>query len=310
MYPILPVLPQLEGGSESARKAYNFWTFSVFCSPLCWSGKSEMQQAGPQQAWTWSGFGRFVGTVAVLFGLYKNYVALEEMNKRQADQAVLDWQHPEVFRLIADTGRKGIEFDTLKFKYWATAAYQHLALEKRDEVELRRILISLISKNAIVPLGDDRFRIRSESELCGAQNSASDILNNLGPQALAYIDKYSGTANSQQWVQTFAKQYHLEAGEAQLLLAGLVSNRWVGVHRQNGTVWNVVTHPEMQDQLQITPVVYYSPCGGYVRSAEGVRPTPRPASTPPPGEAYPQVLPEDRGRRPINQQHYTPIPGR
>jgi hypothetical protein len=262
-------------------------------------------------------FAKVLGMIAVCVGLYKSYVTLQEINKRQEEQRILDWQHPEVFRLLANAGRKGIEFDKLRDQYWNTASYQNLPLDKRDEVELRRILISLIAKNAVTALGNDRFRIRSESDLCGAQNSAADILNNLGPKALAYIDRYNGQATSPQWVESFRKEYKLEPGEAQMLLAGLIGARYIGVHKTTGTVWDVVTHPEVQHEVEIVPVMYYSPCSGVRHAtAEELRPQPVPEpgryqrSTerpmPPPSEAYPQVLPQQNQRAPINRS--TPPP--
>jgi hypothetical protein len=266
------------------------------------------------------GIAKLLGLGVSIITLIQGCSYIKDIAEKKQQESLIEWQQPEVFRLIANRGRDGISFADLSTSYRISGLTEpglKLKPEDLQEAGLRRVLIRLISQTCVIPLGKDRFRIRSDSDLCGAQNTAQDLLNNLGSKALEIVDQWSGQATPEQVFLGFQQQLKISRGDAQLLFNGLVNFRSVGVHRQTNMVWNLVSHQEMMPMVQAPPVVFYSGgcvgCGARtterVVPASGVTPVPGPVVVPPEERFTPTPSPTYDGPPPRKKTTLPPSEG-
>jgi hypothetical protein len=257
-----------------------------------------------------------VGTiVAVLAGLAAvGDVALKERERaateqeraakereriaNESDRAILDWEEPQVFRIIEAAGHDGVSVEFIQDKIrlqGLTAEGLTIPKEKLNDLAIRRILLSLVSRRAVTPVGTDKFRALSDADLCGGQNPLNEILNRLTAPALEYVHSVNGQKDVPQLLYDFREKFHLKEGEAQALLGNLLNTRVVGIQKGTRKVWDLLTSPDNQRELESAPFIILDKL------------QPQPQSQPRPGQFERRPDPAD-GFQPRSYDPDQPIP--
>jgi hypothetical protein len=198
---------------------------------------------------TWKNVRRvaaFIGLAAAAVGLIGSWLSLQEIAAKRREQAALEWQEPEVYRLIAASGTGGTSFSNLlkEFKVEGLTASVEIPKAKLDEFALRRILIELIDKKVIVVVGIDTYRVFADSDLCTNSHSLGEIQGKLAGKALTYLSSENGTRTQAQVIEHFRTAFGLEYGESQFLVISMLQSGWIGVHPKTQHVWNLILNPE------------------------------------------------------------------
>jgi len=205
-----------------------------------------------------------IGTVAAIVGVLAGVYDVSQHQRERAekeseraanesDKAILEWEEPSVFQVIAAAGKDGISFDDLQAKVRIKGlTVEQLTIPKRklNDLALQRILIDLISKRAVVPVGTDKFRSTAEADLCGCQNPISEVTNKLTAPAIEFVSEQNGLKDVPQVLHDFREKFHLKEGEAQILFNYLVGIHCIGVQLRTGKVWNLVTTPGMSREME------------------------------------------------------------
>jgi hypothetical protein len=195
---------------------------------------------------------------------YQNQL-LQKAAADETEAHIQVWQETEVFRLIFAAGDNGITVDDLLKSYsldGLTVVGLDIPKNKLTDFELRRLLVSLINKRAIVALGTNKFKIPADCDFCGGSRSAQEVFDkNAGP-TLKYLAQENGTKSVEQVVTWMRDVLTLKNGEEYILFGALSGAHYIGVDKKSGNVWQMLVKPDKADD------VYFGPIAGVIMTPQ------------------------------------------
>jgi hypothetical protein len=197
------------------------------------------------------------GAIAALWAIHSSSRSLSDLKqeaeqraKRERHEQVLLWQQPIVFRLIVESGDKGISFGQLLEKYKLIGlANDGLEIPKDQlgENALRLVLVELMRDSIIHASKIDVYRVTSDDD---DKKSVEGRLTNYIAPTLAFLAQpgRNGTKTIEQLALPLSDYLAKEVpdsdrpstSDVQLLIGTIVRLGLVGVDAEDH-VWNVLS---------------------------------------------------------------------
>jgi hypothetical protein len=239
-----------------------------------------------------------IGEIGIALTVIWTVLSIRDLQNKEADHDFDQWQEAALFELIVKSGTGGDTFDNLyqrykdEGRYGASRPHRKLTRKTFDAV-----MVSLISKRVILPLGTNRYKLLSDSELNAGGHCGYDVVNKLTGRALEELQVQNGKLDQYGVMRLFFEKFredNVSSGDCQLLLYSMFQARMLGTHKTTKKVWNLIARNDMRPQCESGFVPEPMPDPKLQRrAARREEFTPRPYDPSSDiGEAKPQVLPE------------------
>ena len=136
----------------------------------------------------WEVLERFVKVAGIVSGAAAAIgvlVQVRDINQKEQDKKIEDWQSAVVFRIIESSDGRHAKFDNISTRYTSEALKfpSGVPREKLDDAHLQLVLLKLIQGNAVYQMPNGDYGVSSPlNEVAGGLTLASSSLNEASRQ--------------------------------------------------------------------------------------------------------------------------------